>query len=306
MPVAGFDFDDMIVLATKHVRGGRYRSPFRYIIVDEFQDISKGRADLIRSLRDQTGGCKLFCVGDDWQSIYRFTGSDLSLMTRFKDHFGPTREAALETTFRFPDKLARFSSTFVLRNKAQIRKSLLTRTSHHRPSAKVYLTDGEEDMLPQALADISGEAGAKGASVFILNRHRHQAKGVDYQLQLRQDYPTLEVRFLTAHSSKGLEADHIVVDNLCCGRYGFPTEMVDDPILSLVLAQPDAHQHGEERRLFYVAVTRSRGRVSLIVNAASPSCFVEEILTGETYEKVVAVRSDRFPEKCPSWGGKAP
>jgi DNA helicase-4 len=296
------DFDDMIVLATEHVRSGRYRGGFRYIVVDEFQDIARGRAKLIRGLRSQVDDCKLFCVGDDWQSIYRFTGSDLSLMTRFADHFGPTRQTALETTFRFPDRLARFSSTFVLKNKAQIRKSLLTPRRDDRPPVKVYLTEGEEDSLPGVLGDIARERRQERTTVFVLNRYRYQAKGEDYQRQLRLDYPTLDVRFLTAHSSKGLEADHVIVDNLRCGRYGFPTEIVDDPVLSLVLAHPDAHEHGEERRLFYVAITRSRHRVSLIADAARRSCFVEEILADNAYEKEVAGQEGRLAEGCPSCG----
>ena len=126
--------------------------------------------------------------------------------------------------------------------------------------------------------------------------------GLIWALADTRDYPTLQVRFLTAHSSKGLEADYVVVDNLRSGRYGFPTEFVDDPILSLVLAQPDAHEHGEERRLFYVAVTRSRNWVSLIADAGRPSCFVTEILADGAYEKVVAITSDRLPEECPCCG----
>jgi DNA helicase IV len=297
------DFDDMIVLAAEHVRSGRYHGGFRYIIVDEFQDMSRGRAGLIQSLRGQVDACKLFCVGDDWQSIYRFTGSDLSLMTRFADHFGVTWQTALETTFRFSDKLARFSSTFVLKNKAQIRKSLLTQNRDDKPPVRLYFTEGEEDPLPGVLDDIAADGGEKRATVFVLNRYGYQAKGEDYQRQLRRDYPTLEVRFLTAHSSKGLEADHVVVDNLRSGRYGFPTEIADDPVLSLVLAQPDAHEHGEERRLFYVAITRSRGRVSLIGDTGRPSCFVEDIMADEAYEKVVEGKAGGMAECCPSCGG---
>jgi DNA helicase-4 len=297
------DFDDMIVQAADHVRSGGYRSQFRYIVVDEFQDIARGRADLIGALRDQVAGCKLFCVGDDWQSIYRFTGSDLSLMTRFAEHFGAAKQTALEETFRFPDRLARFSSTFVLKNKAQISKSLRARKSDDRPPAKVYVTGSEEDLLPRVLADIAAAVRGARASVFVLNRYRRPAKGDDYREQRRRDFPTLDVRFLTVHSSKGLEADYVVVDNLRSGWYGFPTEITDDPILSLVLAQPDAYEHGEERRLFYVAVTRTRNYVCLIADARHPSGFINEILADKAFEKEVPVESDRTPEECPSCRG---
>jgi DNA helicase-4 len=296
------DFDDMIVRATGHVRRGEYRSRFRYIIVDEFQDIARGRADLILALRDQVAGCKLFCVGDDWQSIYRFSGSDVSLMTRFEQYFGPAKRTALETTFRFPDRLARFTSTFVLKNPAQLPKALSTHRADARPPVTVYLADGEVDLLPRVLGEIATETGPKRSLVFVLNRYRFQAKGADYRHQLARDFPTLDVQFLTAHTSKGREADYVVVDNLCSGRYGFPTEITDDPILSLVLAHPDACPHAEERRLFYVALTRSRNCVSLIADAGRLSCFVEEILADCAYEKVIAVGGKRVPDKCPCCG----
>jgi DNA helicase-4 len=296
------DFDDMIGRAAEHVRAGRYRSPFRYVVVDEFQDISRGRAGLIRALRDQVAGCRMFCVGDDWQSIYRFAGSDVSLMSRFGEHFGFTRQTLLETTFRFPDRLARFSSAFVLKNPAQLRKTLTTLKTDDRPPVTVYMTDGEADALPRVLGDIAKDAGPGPGpvTVAVLNRYNFQAKGDDYRRQLRRDFPTLDVTLLTAHAAKGLEADYVVVDNLRAGRYGFPTEVTDDPLLSLVLARPDEHPHAEERRLFYVALTRSRTRAALIADAGRPSCFVREILSDDAYEKVVVSNGDRTPDECPS------
>ncbi|MDF5921182.1 UvrD-helicase domain-containing protein [Pseudomonas aeruginosa] len=120
------DFDDMIGKAIEYVREGRFRSPWRYILVDEFQDISEARARLIRYLRDSAPECSLFCVGDDWQAIYRFTGSDLSFTTAFSERFGTTKVTALDLTFRFNNSISDVATRFVLANPIQVRKQLNT------------------------------------------------------------------------------------------------------------------------------------------------------------------------------------
>ena len=117
-------FHDMINKATKHVEAGRFLSSFRYILVDEFQDISPGRARLLKALLDQSPDAQLFAVGDDWQSIYRFAGSDIAIMREFGDHFGHTEQTYLETTFRCADRIAEVATKFVLSNPAQIRKKV--------------------------------------------------------------------------------------------------------------------------------------------------------------------------------------
>jgi DNA helicase-4 len=99
------DFEDMIGKAIDYVENGQFHSPWSHILVDEFQDISKSRARLIKALRDSKPSCSLFCVGDDWQSIYRFAGSDLSLTTHFEEEFGATQVTVLDQTFRFNDNI---------------------------------------------------------------------------------------------------------------------------------------------------------------------------------------------------------
>ena len=71
------DFHDMISMATEHIKTGRFVSPFRYVMVDEFQDISVGRSELIKALQKADPDVQLYCVGDDWQAIFRFAGSDI-------------------------------------------------------------------------------------------------------------------------------------------------------------------------------------------------------------------------------------
>jgi DNA helicase-4 len=219
--------------------------------VDEFQDISLGRAGLIRALRGQVQGAKLFCVGDDWQSIYRFTGSDISLTTDFEGYFGPARRTALDRTFRFHDRIAAFSSHFVQRNPRQLRKRLSTAATSDKLGVVVYRHGEGDDPLPTILAEI---AALGAASVFLLGRYGFTAPDDLRALQAR--FPRLNIRFLTAHGSKGLEADYVVLLGLTSGRHGFPSEVADDPVLGLVLADGEPFAFAEERRLFYVALTR--------------------------------------------------
>jgi len=290
------DFDDMIHQAVDLVNRRAYRSRFRYLLVDELQDLSQGRARLLRGLRDQVPGAKLFCVGDDWQSIYRFTGSDLSLTTRFPEHFGYTRTVALERTFRFDDRLAAFSSRFVLRNPAQLPKTLTTHVRGIAPAVVLHLGSAGEDPLPMLLTQLA-EAGR--ASVFVLNRYHFQRPAAAQQA-LRRRFPQLDLQFHSVHASKGLEADYVVVEHVASGRYGFPSEMADDPVLDLVLAQPDAFPHGEERRLFYVALTRARKRVYLLAEGDRTSPFIRELLDDPGYEKIVEGTAEMVTDRCPA------
>ena len=289
------DFDDMITLAREYAADGTYRSNFRYILVDEFQDISAGRAKLILALRNQVQGAKTFCVGDDWQSIYRFTGSDISLTTKFDDHFGFTHKTALDRTFRFHDMIADFSSRFVQKNPSQIRKQLSTSATSDQPGIVVYMRGENDDPLPTILAEI---AALGAASVFLLGRYGFTLPDNIRALQAR--FPRLKLRPLTAHGSKGLEADYVIIVGLTSGKYGFPSEIADDPVLGIVLADNEQFDHAEERRLFYVALTRARKRVYLVCDAANPSSFVREVLADSGYEKEVIELAPATSDVCPA------
>lgn len=291
------DFEDMISRAVGHVEGGRFKSPYRYIIVDEFQDIAQGRAGLITALRGKAeSGCKLFCVGDDWQSIYRFTGSDIAAMTQFERRFGFTKVTALETTHRFDSQLAAFSSKFVLKNPVQLKKILSARSQASEAAVVLQVRNKEFDPLPGILKEISDK---DAASVFVLNRYNFQFSP-EYARECRECLPKLKVEFLTAHSAKGLEADYVVVDNLRGGKYGFPSEVSDDPILGLVLAEPDGFPHGEERRLFYVALTRAKKMVYLVGDLSVESPFVRELLQKDSgYNLVIRGDAKAITPVCP-------
>ena len=273
------DFDDMISQAADHVASGRYRSPFTHIIVDEFQDISRGRLRLLQALLGQRPERRLLCVGDDWQSIYRFAGSDVYLMRGLEGQVGAVRAVALDRTFRYHEGIAALSQRFITQNTAQLPKDLRAARPAEGPAVVIRY-----DLAP-ALEAISAEVPAEArASVLLLGRYRFLEPDLE---AIRRDHPRLEVSFLTVHASKGLEADYVVVLGMVAGRLGFPSEIVDDPLLDLVLSAPEGCPNAEERRLLYVALTRARRRAFLITDPRRPSAFVTELL-GEDYSAWVA------------------
>ncbi len=118
------DFSDMINKAAEYIQKGEFQNNYKYIIIDEFQDISIGRYQLIKAMLNQNPNCKLFCVGDDWQSVYRFSGSDIAIFTKFDEYFGATSKTYIEKTYRFDNKMIAVSSEFILRNPKQFKKGL--------------------------------------------------------------------------------------------------------------------------------------------------------------------------------------
>lgn len=305
------DFEDMINRATQYVETGRYKSPYLHLLVDEFQDISEGRARLLCALKAQHSNARIFAVGDDWQSIFRFAGSDISLMRDFGEEFGGGfggetgvhSTVDLGRTFRSVDKIALPARHFVLQNPSQIQKKVATATTTNAPSIMVsYYKRGQDDaMLKFALLQIS-KAAESNASVLLLGRYNFlRPKNLT---KLSSEFPKLSLRFMTAHGSKGLEADHVIILNAVSDRMGFPSEVVDDPLLNLVLPKPEAFDHAEERRLFYVALTRAKKSVTILADREKPSVFVRELVSHPEYETVQINNSTTEDHRCNSCGGR--
>ena len=293
------DFHDMITRATDHVEAGRYRSPFGYILVDEFQDISPARARLLKAMLDSSPGAQLFAVGDDWQAIYRFGGSDIAVMREFGDRFGEFERIDLETTFRSADRISAVATDFVLRNPAQIRKTVRATRKADGPAVHVGLPGGEGlSLLKEALDRIAEDARRHDGTseVLLLGRYRHlQPLNLG---SLAKQYPGLRFTYMTVHRAKGLEADYAVVLGLCAGKHGFPVEIADDPLLDLVMAAPEVHPNAEERRLLYVALTRARRQVFLLAEGGPPSAFATEII-GDRKGVTVFGRPPEGDVACP-------
>jgi DNA helicase IV len=278
------DFEDMLNMAADHLEAGKWTSPFELVMVDEFQDASRARARITRALINSPGKY-LFAVGDDWQSINRFAGADLAVMTEFERWFGKGQTLRLERTFRCPQSICDVSSGFVLKNPAQLRKKVVSTTQEYSPSisAREVPDEGEiQGAIRAYLIElhqqvVKGEipAGKNGAlNVFVLGRYRRDEAAVPRWDDLS---PALNVKFMTIHGSKGLEADYVVIPRLASGSYGFPSTIVDDPVLQLAMPGGEEFSAAEERRLFYVALTRARRSVLLITLQHKHSSFGIEL-----------------------------
>lgn len=282
------DFDDMIGLALQRVELGEFSSPWRYILVDEFQDISEPRARLLRQLRATHADCSLFCVGDDWQAIYRFTGADLSLTTRFADYFGDSAQLALDRTFRFNDSIAQLANRFIQQDPALLAKSLATskpamtdaiillpqKTGRRqaRPDYCEY-----ESIFRQIVAE-RDPGGEPIASVYLLARFRFTLPGEEQLARWQREYPQLQIQAMTIHSAKGKEAEYVLVAGLSCGEFGLPSEKATHPLLDALLPAQESYPHAEERRLFYVALTRAQKQLFLLADPQRCSPFIQELL----------------------------
>ena len=287
------DFTDAILQATDICRSS-HPVKYDYIIVDEFQDISVDRYNFLKVLREGNPPPKLYCVGDDWQSIYRFSGSDMALFNQFSDYFGQTEINKIETTYRFGEPLVSLSSQFIQRNEAQIKKNI----HPFNPQVKTELQfcDYERrdycNVIGQLVASIPLDK-----SVFLLGRYSFD----DYYLSFM--YKSVKegnrffyiigdrkIEFLAVHKSKGLEADYVIILQCNKDTYGFPSLVSDDPVLNYVLTKSDQYPYGEERRLFYVAITRAKVKTYILYDRRFPSVFVDEFLhpekiTEESYAK---------------------
>ncbi len=301
------DFNDIINHSIKIIQNKEFTHSYKYIIVDEFQDISINRKNLINALKAQSY-TKLFAVGDDWQSIYRFGGSDLSLFNKFPQHFGHSIIKKIETTYRFSNPLIDVSSKFILKNPNQTTKTL---NSPFEKQTKLILIDSKESSefnlndLKNILNIIYEEIGDGicSKSMILLGRYNsdfnkiipdNKSNLINYKTKLKRKSSIQngiialeELEFnkviptLTVHKSKGLEADIVILINCESGRLGFPAEISDDLILSLLLSEDDTYPNGEERRAFYVAMTRAKDYFYCYGYKPKLSKFVNEIFEND-------------------------
>ena len=344
------DFTDAILQATRlceenkrkislqNMKESRIKC-YEYILVDEFQDISIDRYLFLKSLRiDVTGFfTSLFCVGDDWQSIYRFSGSDMSLFYDFDKYFGYTEHCKIETTYRFYNPLIQISSNFIQRNESQVTKEIKENANGETDEYKMLLQDIEKDERQMNLLAISRSTESisqreelkanielkrnrmdilkkrtqihyhsymddsedekqqieniirslpKKETILIIGRYNYDVCSLGYELKWQDADKQMiiltlgdrKVRFMSVHASKGLEADHVFLLNCNQGINGFPSLIEDDPILSFVLSDKDCYENAEERRVFYVAITRAKKNIHIFYDERRPSCFVEELM----------------------------
>ncbi len=327
------DFEDMInesARILKEVKDMKQKLDFKYIIVDEYQDISRQRFDLTKALSEVTDA-KIIAVGDDWQSIYAFSGSDITLFTKFAEKMGYAKMLKIVKTYRNSQDVIDIAGSFIQRNSEQISKQLISpkriedpviiytydstskgRDGNRRSGANYALSSAVETALGRLLEYKKAENKTAG-SILLLGRFGfdgdHLEKSGLFEYINRGDkiksvkYPELDITFMTAHSSKGLGYDDVIIVNGKNETYGFPSKIEDDPVLAFVIKGDRSIDYAEERRLFYVAMTRTKNRVFFIAPEQNPSEFLLElkqdyknvVLQGEWNEEVVKNQKKACP-----------
>ena len=242
------DFNDMINKATDYIRQDRYQKQYKYIIIDEYQDIFFGGFHLMKALQDRSLACKTFVVGDDWQSIYRFAGSDIGLFTDFSEYFGETAKLKIETSYRYGEPLIHLSSKFIMKNPNQIKKEIKS-FSNKKTDYLIYNLKEEEynDTLACILDKWLEKENISKKKIALLGRYnfdpnkflnkdnqndhfklKNNREGLIYYSH--KNKKSLELSCITAHQSKGLEYDIVILINTEAGEYGFPSQIADDPV----------------------------------------------------------------------------
>ena len=315
------DFADMINDAhfyLQEIEQQNINLPYKYIIIDEFQDIARQRFNLTKRLSEITKA-KVVAVGDDWQSIYAFSGSDITLFTRFLQLMGAGTELKITHTYRNSQELIDIAGGFVQKNSAQIRKQLLSPKHLENPIVIEPFDDSVKMMaslatkVEEIIGKIIDEFGIK-SSILLIGRYNYDM----YKLYKTgkfselpgnkvksEKYPNANITFMTAHSSKGLGYDNVVLINMFEGKFGFPCQIEDDPIIKLVMYEDKSMPFAEERRLFYVAMTRTKNRVYIATPKHKPSRFLVELIKDYKLplsEEINMQTVDLFNLRCPICG----
>jgi DNA helicase-4 len=315
------DFEDMINDAhfyLAEIERQQLELPYKYIIIDEFQDIARQRFNLTKRLSEITKA-KVVAVGDDWQSIFAFSGSELGLFTRFLELMGSGVEMKITHTYRNSQKLIDIAGGFVQKNTSQIKKQLI---SPKRLPNPVVLTEFDDSFKPdyamaeateQTVGRILAEYG-ENTSILLIGRYNYDAYKLS-RTNLFSDlpgnrvksekYPKANLTFMTAHSAKGLGFDNVILLNMFEGKFGFPCQLEDDPIMKLVRFEDTTIPFAEERRLFYVALTRTKNRVYILTPQYKPSRFLIELINDYKIphsENLNMGTVDLFRLRCPVCG----
>ncbi len=265
------DFSGLIHQAVDILQKGRFISPWKHILVDEYQDISPQRARLLDALRQQNRRVSLFAVGDDWQAIYRFSGAEINLTTTFDKRFGPGAQCELDTTYRFNQRIGEIANAFVQQNPHQLPKPLNSLVKGTKKSVLILPASALETLLDK----LSGYAQPH-EKILVLARYHYLRPALLDKAATR--WPTLNIEFMTMHGSKGQQADYVIISGMSGGRDGFPAPARESVIEQVLLPQPEDFPDAEERRLLYVALTRARQQVWLLEDEVNPSDFIDALI----------------------------
>lgn len=254
------DFNDLIINAEKLISNNIKKVPYKFIIIDEFQDTSYTRLNLVLAIK-KINNAKIFFVGDDYQSIYRFSGLDLNIFLNIKEYIPKITILKLVMNYRNNQETINLANKFIMQNKKQIEKTVICQKNLNKPIKIVYFSN-KQTIINKIIPNLFG-------TTLIMGRNNKDKD--DYNIK-----ETENLKFLTIHKSKGLEFDNTIIINLENKTNGFPSRIPNPKLLNKII-KTDSYPNEEERRLFYVALTRSKNYTYLLVPKNNPSIFITEI-----------------------------
>ena len=271
------DFNDMIsesaLLFQNHEDiTHKYKNRYQYILVDEFQDVNNLQVDLIKLLL--TENTQLFCVGDDWQSIYGFRGSNVSYIIEFEKHFPDSKVITLNLNYRSTQNIVGASNEVIKHNKFKVEKEIFaSKQSEHK--IVVYSGNSEKENIQFCLdkvKELYNDGYTKDDILFLYRRSKMYSQ---YFFRFRNE--GIAVQYKTIHAAKGLESKVVFILGLSEGSGGFPDIWLEDRIFQVIKKANHDLLMEEERRLFYVAITRAKDKLYLIADKGNESSFLKEI-----------------------------
>lgn len=273
------DFPSLIQQALNRIQKGRFISPWRHILVDEFQDLPLPAMTLLAMLQQQNKHTQIVAAGDDCQSIYRFNEAQPRLTTTFSRWFSASEgreennieHCLLKTSYRVNQSIREIAKRFIQQNPGQLPTAFVSSLSGDKQAVRLL----PEDQLAVLLDKLSGYV-KKEQRVLILARYNHLRPSLLEKAATR--WPGLSVDFATFHTSQGQQADYVIILGLHQGEEGFPAPARESVIDEVLLPDVEDFPHAQERRLLYVAMTRARHQVWLLYSQQSPSLFVNELI----------------------------
>ncbi|MEH2275950.1 MAG: UvrD-helicase domain-containing protein [Nostoc sp.] len=300
------DFDGLMQKAATTVASGqtvfRRKSGtgdlkcLRYILIDEYQDFSELFHHLIKAIREQNSQAKFFCVGDDWQAINGFAGSDLRFYQNFAQFFQPSQKLNITTNYRSATSIVDIGNTLMhgLGTPARAHKTIfgtveIADMGQFDPTPKEQKEHSGDSITP-AILRLVDKAIKDRKNVVLLSRKnslpwyvnygkRTSRDGVlDNFLNLIHSYLPEESRKVvtisTAHKYKGLQNDIVIILDAVSRCYPL---IHPDLMFSRVFGDSIEQVVAEERRLFYVTLTRAVEHLFIITETKNLSPFLEEL-----------------------------
>ena len=316
------DFSGLLQRSAKSVNQGTARfwrkgrignlRDLRYVCIDEFQDFSELFYRLLAAIQEVNPGIELFCVGDDWQAINGFAGSDLKFFEKFEEHFGSVTKLYLSTNYRSSPEIVSLGNALMAgrgqaaaganQNRGRIFVADLSKFDPGPAEREQF----KGDVITPSASRLVAHSIACGGDIALLSRRN----GLPYYLNIPGDWSRQAVQlqdwagFLksrlpeeqrnsvsisTAHKFKGLEQSTVVVLDACERSYPL---IHPDWVFSRILGDSMEKIIDAERRLFYVAISRAIDTLVICTDGQNRSPFLEEI---ERRYRLDAIDWSAFP-----------